>query len=168
MHTLYIISVYVHILSAAVWVGGMFFLILVLIPVLRKPELRESFPAVFYQAGVRFRLVGWVSLALLIVTGTFNLAFRGFTISDLLTGRIFEGSFGHTLLSKLIAVGLILIVSVIHDFWIGPKAGEIIREDPFSPRGRSLRRMAVMLGRLNFFLALLVVLLAVMLVRGGV
>ena len=146
----------------------MFFLILVLIPVLRKPELRELFPTVFYQAGVRFRLVSWASLIILIITGTFNLAFRGFTVPDLMTGMIFEGSFGHALLSKLIAVGLILIVSVVHDFWIGPKASEIIRENPLSPRGVGLRRTAVMLGRLNFILALLVVLLAVMLVRGGV
>ncbi|MFI5323376.1 MAG: DUF4149 domain-containing protein [Thermodesulfobacteriota bacterium] len=168
MHTLYIISVYIHILSATVWVGGMFFLILVLIPVLRKPELRELFPTVFYQAGVRFRIVGWASLIVLIITGTFNLAFRGYTVSDIMTGRIFEGLFGHALLSKLISVGLILTVSVIHDFWIGPKASEIIKEKSLSPRGASLRRTAVMLGRLNFILALLVVLLAVMLVRGGV
>ena len=167
MQTLYLISVFIHILSATVWVGGMFFLILVLIPVLRKPELQGFFATVFYQAGVRFRLVGWASLILLIITGTLNLAYRGFNISDLLTGRIFERPFGRALLLKLIAVGLILLISVAHDFWIGPRASEIIREDPFSPSGKSLRRAAVMLGRLNFILALLVVLLAVLLVRGG-
>jgi putative copper export protein len=168
MQTLYVISVFIHILSATVWVGGMFFLILVLIPVLRKPELQGFFPAVFYQAGVRFRLVGWVSLILLIITGTINLACRGYGFSDLLTGRIFDGSFGRVLLQKLIIVGLVLLISIVHDFWIGPRASEIIREDPLSPRGKSFRRAAVMLGRLNFILALLVVLLAVLLVRGGV
>src|SRR3990167_5383061 len=167
MQTLYAVSVYLHIISATVWVGGMFFLILVLIPVLRKPEFRGLFPTLFYQAGVRFRLVGWISLVLLIITGTFNLSYRGFGFADLTTGRLFAGPFGHTLLVKLIAVGLILIVSAVHDFWLGPRATELIREDPLSPCGRRLRQAAVMMGRLNFILALLAVFLAVILVRGG-
>lgn len=145
----------------------MFFLILVLIPVLRKPEFRDLFPTLFYQAGVRFRIVGWISLVLLITTGTFNLSYRGFGFRDLATGRLFEGPVGRALLIKLIAVGLILVVSAIHDFWLGPRASELIREDPLSPRGRSLRRAAFMMGRLNFILALLAVLVAVVLVRGG-
>ncbi|MCI0482276.1 MAG: DUF4149 domain-containing protein, partial [Candidatus Dadabacteria bacterium] len=110
MQTLYTLSVFLHVISAAVWVGGMSFLILVLIPVLRKPEFRGLFPTLFYQAGVRFRIVGWIALVLLIITGTFNLSYRGFGFADLATGRMFAGTFGHTLLMKLIAVGLILIV----------------------------------------------------------
>jgi putative copper export protein len=167
MHTLYLISVFIHILSAAVWVGGMFFLILVLIPVLRRPEHQGIFSGLFYQTGMRFRTVGWISLSLLIVTGTFNLAFRGYGISDLMTGRLFDGQFGRILMEKLIIVGLILLISVVHDFWIGPKASELMRQDPQPPASRKYRSAAVMIGRLNFVLALLVVMLAVMLVRGG-
>lgn len=167
MQTLYTISVFIHIISATVWVGGMFFLILILIPVLRKDEFRPIFPAVFHRAGVRFRVVGWASLILLILTGAFNLAYRGFGFSDLLSGRLFYGPFGRTLLMKLVLVALILVVSAVHDFWIGPKASALVREDPRSPRGIGMRRAAVMLGRLNFVLALLVVFLAVILVRGG-
>jgi copper resistance protein D len=168
MHTLYIISVFIHILSAIVWVGGMFFLILVLIPVLREPEHKGIFSRLFSQIGTRFRTVGWVSLFLLIVTGTLNLAFRGYGISDLISGRIFEGRFGRILLEKLVIVALILLISVVHDFWIGPRASDLIRQDPQSPASRKFRGAAVMLGRINFILAVLVVLLAVMLVRGGV
>ena len=167
MQTLYTFSVFIHIVSAIIWIGGMFFLILVLIPVLRKPEFSPLFPSLFHNIGIRYRLVGWVSLALLVMTGIFNLAYRGYSIGDLLSGRLFEGPFGRTLYMMLVTVALILVVSAVHDFALGPKAGVLLREDPNSPRGRSLRRAAVMLGRLNFVLALLVVFLAVVLVRGG-
>ena len=168
MQTLYTISVFIHIISVTVWIVGMFFLVLVLIPVLRRDEFRPLFPAIFHQAGLRFRVVGWASLILLILTGTFNLAYRGFGFADLMSGRLFDGPFGRTLFMKLIAVALILVISIIHDFWIGPRASALVREDPLSPKGISMRRAAVILGRLNFLLALLVVLLAVMLVRGGI
>lgn len=168
MQTLYITSVFLHIVSAIIWIGGMFFLILVLIPVLRKPEFRPLFPSLFHNVGLRYRLVGWISLALLIITGIFNLGYRGYGFGDLVSGRLFEGPFGRTLFMKLVTVALILMISAIHDFWLGPTAGALLREDPLSPRGLSMRRAAVMLGRLNFVLALLVVLLAVLLVRGGI
>lgn len=167
MQTLYIISVYIHIISATILVGGMFFLFLVLIPVLRKPEFQGLFAKIFYQAGVRFRLVRWVSLLLLVLTGTFNLAYRGYGFSDLTTGRLFEGPFGRVLLQKLVIVGLIVLTSVVHDFWIGPRASELMRVGPESPESRKYRSAAVWIGRLNFIMALLIVLLAVMLVRGG-
>jgi uncharacterized membrane protein len=59
--------VWVHILAAIIWIGGMFFLPLVLVPVLRRqePKLR----AVLLDAvGRRFRTVGWIAIGLLLVT----------------------------------------------------------------------------------------------------
>jgi uncharacterized membrane protein len=167
MQTLYVISVFIHIVSAIIWIGGMFFLVLVLIPVLREPEFRSLFPSLFHRVGVRYRLIGWISLALLVLTGTFNLAYRGFGLDDLFSGQLFEGPFGRTLLMKLIMVALILVVSSVHDFWLGPAASALMGEDTLSPRGKSLRRSAIIMGRLNFVLSLLVVILAVFLVRGG-
>ena len=167
MPILYFISVLIHILSAIIWVGGMFFLILILIPVLRNPEYKSIFSTLFRRIGVRYRLIGWISLILLIVTGSVNLAYRGYGFSDLWTGLIFKGTFGHILLQKLIIVGLVLLLSVIHDFWLGPRTTALIRKDPTSPEAKQSRTIASWLGRINFIMALLVVALAVMLVRGG-
>ena len=167
MQILYLVSVWLHIIASIIWVGGMFFLILVLVPVLRRPEFESVFSKLFLKIGRRFRTVGWISLFLLVLTGIINLAFRGYGLSDFLSGRIFAGSFGHVLLQKLILVVLILLISVTHDFWIGPRATALIRREPMSPESRKYRRMAVWLGRLNFILAILVVALAVLLVRGG-
>lgn len=146
----------------------MFFLILVLVPVLRSPEYESIFSKLFLKIGRRFRNVGWISLCLLVLTGIINLAFRGYGLSDLMSGAVFAGTFGHILLQKLIAVVLILLISLAHDFWIGPRALALIRQDPRSPESRKYRRMTAWLGRLNFILAILVVALAVILVRGGI
>jgi copper resistance protein D len=64
---------FVHVLAAIVWIGGMLFVALVLVPVVRAqadPVLRAR---LFHQAGVRFRAVGWAALLLLLVTGLANL-----------------------------------------------------------------------------------------------
>lgn len=167
MPTIYFISVLIHILSAIVWVGGMFFLILILIPVLRNPEYKSIFSTLFRRIGIRYRLIGWISLVLLIITGTINLAYRGYGLSDLQSGVIFQGTFGHILLQKLIIVALILIVSLIHDFWLGPRTSALIGKDPASLEAKRYRTLASWLGRVNFLMALIVVALAVMLVRGG-
>lgn len=168
MQILYLASVWLHIISSIVWVGGMFFLILVLIPVLRRPEYQSIFSTLFLKISRRFRTVGWTSLFLLVFTGITNLVFRGFGLSDFLSGRIFAGPFGHVLLQKLILVALIFLISIVHDFWIGPRAVALIRQAPGSPQTRKFRQIIVWLGRINFILAILVVALAVLLVRGGI
>lgn len=145
----------------------MFFLILVLVPVLRRPEYKSIFSRLFQNVGRRFRTVGWVSLLVLLFTGVTNLLFRGYSASDILSGRVFQGSFGHILLQKLIIVVLIFIISIVHDFWIGPKASALMRQGPGSPEALMYRKAATWLGRVNFILAILVVALAVLLVRGG-
>lgn len=76
MHALYLLSVWVHILAATVWLGGMLFLVLVVVPWLRKGGGTDA--AVFLrETGERFRSVGWGCFFVLLITGTFNLWFRG-------------------------------------------------------------------------------------------
>ena len=94
MHALYLLSVWVHILAATAWVGGMFFLVLVVVPWLRKGE--GSNAAVFLrETGERFRSVGWACFGLLLVTGTFNLWVRGVRVSDSQRGSKEYLGFGH-------------------------------------------------------------------------
>lgn len=166
MKTVYLISVFIHILSAIVWVGGMTFLILVLVPALRNNVDRKTFSTLFHRVGVRFRWIGWISLSLLVLTGIFNLNFRGYDMADLWSGALFSGGFGHLLMQKLIAVGVILAISMIHDFWTGPTATRLSRQDPGSPGAARYRKAAVWMGRVNFLLGLIVVAMGILLVRG--
>lgn len=167
-HTLYIINVYIHILSAMMWIGGILFMVFVIVPILRKLEVKSQAAVFVHKVGVQFRLVGWIALVLLLITGILNLGFRGYHWADFFDGNLFKGSFGHDLAVKLACVTLIYIISAIHDFYIGPKATELWQQKPDDPQVKKLRKQAGLIGRLNLILGLVVVFEAVMLVRGTI
>lgn len=76
MRTLYLVSVWLHIVAAMAWVGGMLFLVTVLVPLLRTPAMRPQAAELFNALGRRFRIVGWVAIGTLVVTGLFNVTMR--------------------------------------------------------------------------------------------
>lgn len=165
MRVLYLVSVWVHILAATVWIGGMLFLVLVVVPWLRKGGRTDA--AVFLrETGERFRNVGWVCFGLLLVTGTFNLWVRGVRLSDFVRTEWLESPFGKTVLVKLGAFLVVLAVSALHDFVVGPRATRAIAADARSTDAQRQRRRASMLGRINVVLALILVTAGVVLVRG--
>ncbi|MDX1601169.1 MAG: DUF4149 domain-containing protein [Anaerolineales bacterium] len=167
MRLLYLVSVWTHILAVAVWVGGMVFLVLVLVPATRQLEERPLASRLISWTGKRFRWIGWISLGLLLATGIFNLAYRGYTWGDLWSGALFNGFFGRTLGVKLLLVAVVFGLSALHDFVIGPRASQRARRESGSAEALRYRRAASWMGRLNLILALVIVLLGVMLVRGG-
>lgn len=166
MRTLDLLSVWLHILAAMIWLGGMIFLVLVLVPVTRRPEYRGLAGSLIHWTGVRFRWVGWICLALLVLSGLLNLAARGVTWADAWSGQLWQTSFGRALGIKLILVAVILILSALHDFAIGPRATAAWQANPSSTETLRLRRQATWIGRINLLLALLVLVFAVILVRG--
>lgn len=167
MRGLYLLSVWLHILSAALWLGGMLFLVFVLVPSLRKATDEKLYVVLIHKVGARFRWVGWVSLGLLFLTGVINLHFRGYGVGEILKGQVFRGNWGHTLAVKLTLFLVVLFLSVIHDFVIGPRATRLGRENPHAPESVRLNRLARWIGRVNLLLGLLIVFWAVALVRGG-
>lgn len=167
MHTLYLVSVWLHILAATTWIGGMAFLVLVVVPWLRSGGKTDA--AVFLrETGMRFRNVGWVCFLILLVTGTFNLWVRGVRLGDFTRIDWLTSRFGTLVLLKLSVFALILGCSALHDFVLGPNATRAIAEDPRSAAAERARRQASRLGRVNVVLALIVVALGVMVVRGAV
>jgi len=171
---LYQLSVLLHILSAIIWVGGMFFLALVVVPVARGLPPAER-AALFGAVGRRFRTVGWVCIGVLLVTGMVNMSYRGVTLENVFTAELWGSPFGSTLALKLAVVVVLLILSVVHDFVLGPRSVRVLErigQGTPAEQGASahlaerMRRQASMLGRVEGLLALLVIALAIMLVRG--
>jgi len=163
----YQLSVLVHVLSAVVWVGGMLFLALVVVPVARDlPSVERA--SLVGAIGRRFRVVGWVCIGLLIASGVVNSAYRGASWENLASGELLQSRFGQVLAAKLGLVVVMLVMSALHDFVIGPASVSALeRADPGSRHeAASLRRRASWMARVNATLALLVVALAVALVRG--
>ena len=166
MRDLYLVSVYVHLLCTAIWIGGILFLVLVVVPVLRRPELRAQAPALFATTGRRFRSVGWATLIALVATGLTQTAYRAGGLATLRDPVWWSLPFGRILGIKLTLVALTLTIAAVHDFWIGPRASAILEHEPGSPRAERWRAGASWLGRVNLLLGLGIVALAVVLVRG--
>jgi putative copper export protein len=114
-----------HLIGAAVWAGGLVFLALA-VPVARS-TLSESVRIEFFRAlGRRFLLVGGLALLLLIATG-----------SDMATDRdawenLTDTSYGRTLLAKLILVGVVIALTLLHSLVQGPALSRL--------RARALER----------------------------
>lgn len=166
MRLVYLMSVWLHILAAAIWVGGMVFLSLVLVPVVRRAEYRGMAASLIRRTGLRFRWVGWACLGVLLATGMFNLAYRGMTRADVWSGRLWHGSYWSILGVKLLLVGLILFLSGLHDFVIGPRASVLWQSTPLEPKAWRARRQAGWIGRINLILGLGAMACGVMLARG--
>jgi putative copper resistance protein D len=165
MFTLYLISVWLHVMTATIWVGGLFFLMLVVVPWLRSGTSAEPSRLLRETAG-RFRTVAWACFAILLVTGTFNLWMRGVRPADFASAGWIVSPFGSVVVAKLVVFLALVLLSARHDFVIGPKAASAIQAAPDSPVTARLRREASLHGRINALLALVLVALAVMIVRG--
>jgi putative copper export protein len=108
------------------------------------------------------RNLGWISFGVLLVTGIGNLAGRGFDLADL-GWRLWAGPFGRALTWKLTLFAAVLLLSAVHDFWLGPRAS---MATPGSVAALRARRIAGWIGRLELLLGLAIFAFAVMLVRG--
>lgn len=161
--TLYHFNVFIHVMAALLWLGGMFFLAVVGAPVLRKlpsPELRAQ---MFTQIGRQFRWVGWIAITTLIITGLLNLEFRGMlSMSMLGSAELWRTPYGKALAWKLVSVTIMLAVQGIHDFIHGPAASA---STPGTPEALRLRKQAAWMARINAILGIIVVMAAVKLAR---
>lgn len=154
---LYYLSVYLHIMLAAFWIGGMLFLPLVVLSGLKNHPDRT---AILYQTGLKFRFYGWFALALLLLTGLGNWYSKGWPFE---WDFLLHTEAGHILGVKLLLFALLLAISVVHDFFIGGKAiDQMQRQTP-----SAYRTLARWSGRLNLLLSLTLAFLGVVLSRGG-
>jgi uncharacterized membrane protein len=160
--------VFFHIVAAIIWIGGMLFLPLVLVPIVRREEPRTR-AALMSTVGHRFRTVGWIAIAALLVTGVWNLFNRDIPWETIRSADLFSGTWGHILAAKLALVAVLLVLSIFHDFVLGPRSTRLAQQRDTTAavqRAERLRRQAGWIGRVNAMLALAIIFLAVSLVRG--
>ena len=157
MGTGYVISVFLHVVFTAFWIGGMLFLPLVLLPGIRSSSERTF---LIHKTGIKFRFYGWVALIGLLVTGIYNMHIKGMPFN---WEFLAENSYGRILGIKLLAFTVMILIAGIHDFYIGNKA---IVQMHQNDNGK-LKLIARWSGRINLLLALTIAFLGVVLSRGG-
>lgn len=158
-HSLYVASVFIHIVSACIWLGGMMFLILAFIPGIKNHPDKVDLIA---SVSLKFRTVGTVALILLLITGLYQLEYRGveWNLDFFLT------PFGKLIAIKLLVFLGIILISIVHDYFLGTKAIDAWKNDPEHADTISLRNSSRMMGRMSFLLAIVAVFLGVLLSRG--
>jgi putative copper resistance protein D len=157
MAIVYFISVFIHVICAAFWIGGMLFIPLVLVPGIKEQPNRVL---LLYKTGIKFRFYGWLAVILLFLTGFLNMYFRGlpFTIEFFTTSN-----YGKLLTIKLFLFVLMLLVGGVHDFYIGMKSIDEMKQTS----GNKFKMLARWTGMLNLLLALIIAFLGVAISRGG-
>src|SRR3989304_2986696 len=145
------LALFLHIISAIFWIGGMLFLVLVVAPYLKTISDPKAKSQIYQVVGKQYRFWGWVAIITLLVTGPLILTgLYGLPLSALSDPGFHASGFGKAVAYKLSLVAIIVISSFLHDFWIGPRARS-------SPRYSSIARL---FGRVNLLIALLIVIFA--------
>ncbi|GBD03934.1 hypothetical protein HRbin19_01235 [bacterium HR19] len=157
MEKVYKISVLLHILGFSLWYGGMLFISLILLPFIKT---KSDYPDILEKIAKRYSNITWFFIfPLMLVTGFINAYARTGTINPLLWSEYTNGKY---IVLKLHLFFLIIILSAIHDFWLGPKAVKLMREG----KKENMRKISGIIGRINFILATLMLIFGISTVRG--
>ena len=152
--------VWFHLLAAISWIGGMLFLSVVLVPVLKREPYASQRAVLIRTTALRFRAVVWSAITVLLITGPLLLHERGIPITD-------PSGWPRVLVIKLGLVTILLFLTLAHDFILGPRVGQIMQL-PNERRTRfdqALVLWSPWIARFSLILALAVLFAAVTLVR---
>jgi len=157
------IITWIHLVSAAIWVGGGLFLGVVLAPVLKKTTMSlEERIALMITVGRRFNRIAVPSLIILIATGIYSS-------QSLLTNPnlLFETSYGTYLVIKIILVIAIIITFAVHVRIIRKDVEDKIMSHKMPEKQiQRLRKQIIILGEVMAVLSVSVLFFAALLDAG--
>lgn len=156
----HLLLVWLHLLAAIIWIGGMLFLSLVLAPAYRSIGRAPDATTLFRSTAGRFRYVAWGAVAALLLTGPLLALDRGWSL--------FEPNRWPSLLAvKASLVGMLILATAVHDVLLGSRVRTTLEipSDKRTSADRILLLSASWLPRLSIVIALLVIVAAAMLAR---
>lgn len=106
---------WLHLMAAALWIGGMLYILFVYLPVLKRRPLNErarSLLAILPQ----YSPLAIAGVILMTITGPFSASFHLTSLEQFLTT-----AYGRTLLVKIVLVGALLLTSAYHVLWLRPR-----------------------------------------------
>jgi copper resistance protein D len=165
---MYFLCVWLHILAAAVWTGGLIYTAAVVVPFALSHQGEER-QRILRGLGRRFRWIGWGSVAVLILTGIGNLVLRLTPIkfSQILNGELFNPERVERLIAVWLPWKLMLVIVMIglmafHDI----TSIQAAKRYEGSPDGAPGNRLGSRAAALATLVAILVLYVSVRLVRG--
>ena len=155
---------WIHITSAAIWVGGSLFIGVVFAPILKKMSMPvEERIQLMVQVGRRFNKLAMPVLFILIATGIYQ-AHLVLQKSDIL----YETSYGHVLIIKMVLVAALLVLYAIHVRIIRKDVEDkIIAKQMPQEQLQKLRKKIIILGEATVVISVIILFLASVLNAGG-
>ena len=155
---------WIHITSAAIWVGGSLFIGVVFAPILKKMSMPvEERIQLMVQVGRRFNKLAMPALFILIATGMYQ-AHLVLQKSDVL----YDTSYGHVLIIKMVLVAALLITYAVHVRIIRKDVEDkIIAKQIPQEQLQKLRKKIIILGEVSVVLSVIILFLASVLNSGG-
>ena len=142
----------------AAWVGGMLYMVLVEVPVLKNNMSPAEFSNKMSLLGNRFKKIGWILLFLLFATGILNIMLEP-DISAMMKSDTYRIS----ITVKLILFALMVLNTAIHSLYLGPKMSLLSEkinsnsEDEISADLLNLRKRSIFSSALSLLLSLVIV-----------
>ena len=158
-----VVITWIHLTSAAVWVGGSLFIGAVLAPILKSMSFSlEERLQMMIRVGRRFSKIAIPSLIILIGTGIYN-SYSFFNNSNLL----FSTDYGNWLLIKIILVVALIITYIIHVRIIRKDVEEKIMSKTMSDKDiKKLRLKIIILGEVIVIISVAILFMAAILNTG--
>jgi len=135
----------------------MLFLPLVLLPSIKNNSQRSQ---LLMATGLKFRFYGYFILALMFVTGTVNMTFKGVQFS----WKFFNDThYGRLVVLKVILFFSLVLISVTHDFVAGKKFLSRMQKE----ESAKVKLIARWTGRILLLISLIMAFIGVLLSRGA-
>lgn len=151
---------WLHMLATVVWIGGLAALSLIVLPAARKTLEPKAYSALLAQLQQRIQQIGWFSLALLVLTGMFQMSananYQGFLA--------ISNTWAEAILAKHIVIGVMILVSGYVTWGLFPTlqrtallraAGRVVDEGQVA----RIQRRETLLLQANLLLSIIVLLL---------
>ena len=157
------ILTWIHLVSAAIWVGGSLFIGIVFSPLLKTmTDSIEERMQIMIRVGKRFNKIAVPSLIILIATGLYS-SHMLISKPELLVGT----SYGTFLIVKIILVIILIITYAIHVRVIRKDVEEKIMSNQMSePEIQKLRKKIIILGEVTVVLSVAILFFASLLDAG--
>jgi len=157
------IITWIHLVSAAVWVGGSLFIGVVLAPILKKMSMPlEERLQIMIKVGRRFNRIAVPSLIILIATGLYSSY-------PLLSnpGILLSTSYGSYLVIKILLVIALIIAFAVHVRIIRKDVEEKIMSKQMSEEQiQKLRKKIIILGEVTVVISVAILFFAAVLDAG--
>ena len=157
------VMTWIHLVSAAIWVGGSLFIGAVLTPILKKmPISLEERIQIMIKVGRQFNKIAVPSLIILIATGLYN---SSFVLSN--PDLLFSTSYGSFLFIKIILVIVLIIAYVAHIRIIRKEIEDkIMSKEMTEIQIQKLRKKMIILGEIIVIISIAILFFAALLDAG--